>query len=55
MTMLRKAVDNGARVIIATKPVNVELDRVAVVTVENTSRAISLLAPRYYQLSIEDR
>ncbi len=43
-----KAVDNGARVIIATKPVDVELDRVAVVLVENTSRAISLLAPRYY-------
>lgn len=43
-----KAVNNGARVIIASKPVDVDLDKVAVVTVENTSRAISLLAPRFY-------
>lgn len=43
-----KAIDNGARVIVASKPVNVELDKVAVVLVEDTARAIALLAPRYY-------
>ena len=43
-----KAVDNGARVIVASKPVDVDLDKVAVVMVENTARAISLLASRFY-------
>lgn len=43
-----KAVDNGARVIVASKQVDVDLDKVAVVMVENTSRAISLLASRFY-------
>ena len=46
---VQQAVDNGARVIVASKPVDVDLEKVAVVTVENTSRAISLLAARYYQ------
>ncbi|NYF24044.1 UDP-N-acetylmuramoyl-L-alanyl-D-glutamate--2,6-diaminopimelate ligase [Sporosarcina sp. JAI121] len=45
---VEKAVDNGARVIVASKPVDVDLGKVAVVMVENTSRAISLLAPRFY-------
>ena len=48
-----KAVDNGARVIIATKPVDVELDRVAVVLVENTSRAISVIGAPLLQLSLQ--
>ena len=43
-----KAVDNGARVIVASKQVDVDLEKVAVVMVENTSRAISLLASRFY-------
>ncbi len=43
-----KAVENGARVIVASKQVDVDLDKVAVVMVENTSRAISLLASRFY-------
>ncbi|MBO0601448.1 UDP-N-acetylmuramoyl-L-alanyl-D-glutamate--2,6-diaminopimelate ligase [Sporosarcina sp. E16_3] len=43
-----KAVENGARVIVASKPVDVDLDKVAVVMVENTARAISLLASRFY-------
>lgn len=43
-----KAVDNGARVIVASKPIDVDLDKVAVVMVENTSRAISLLASGFY-------
>jgi UDP-N-acetylmuramoyl-L-alanyl-D-glutamate-L-lysine ligase len=43
-----KAVDNGARVIVASEPVDVDLDRVAVVLVEDTARAIALLAPRFY-------
>jgi UDP-N-acetylmuramoyl-L-alanyl-D-glutamate-L-lysine ligase len=46
---VQQAVDNGARVIVASEPVDVDLEKVAVVTVENTSRAISLLAARYYQ------
>ncbi len=43
-----QAVNNGARVIVASKPVVVDLDKVAVVTVPNTSRAIGLLAPRFF-------
>ena len=46
---VEQAVENGARVIIASKPVNVDLEKVAVVTVENTARAISLLAACYYE------
>ncbi|WP_252503777.1 UDP-N-acetylmuramoyl-L-alanyl-D-glutamate--2,6-diaminopimelate ligase [Sporosarcina sp. Marseille-Q4943] len=42
-----KAIDNGARVIVASHPVEVDLDKVAVVYVEDTSKAISLLAPRF--------
>ena len=45
---VEKAVSNGARVIVASKPVTVDLDKVAVVTVDDTSRAISLLASRFY-------
>ena len=45
---VEKAVNNGARVIVASKPIDVDLDKVAVVMVENTSRAISLLASRFY-------
>lgn len=43
-----KAIENGARVIVASKPVNVDLNKIACIMVENTSRAISLLAPRFY-------
>lgn len=43
-----KAVNNGARVIVASKPVDVDLEKVAVVFVDDTSRAIALLAPRFY-------
>lgn len=46
---VQQAIDNGARVIVASKPIDVDLEKVAVVKVENTSRAIGLLAPRYYQ------
>lgn len=45
---IEKAVNNGARMIIASKPVTVDLSKVAVVTVDDTSRAISLLASRFY-------
>ncbi|CAM3096534.1 UDP-N-acetylmuramoyl-L-alanyl-D-glutamate--2, 6-diaminopimelate ligase [Filibacter tadaridae] len=45
---VEKAVENGARVIVASKPVQVDLEKVAVITVENTARAIGLLAPRFY-------
>ena len=43
-----KAIDNGARVIIASKVVEVDLEKVAVVYVDDTTRAIALLAPRFY-------
>ena len=39
-----QAVNAGARVIIASKPIEVNLEQVAVVYVDNTSRAISILA-----------
>lgn len=42
-----KAIDNGARLIVASSPVKVDLDKVAVVYVEDTSRVVSLLAPRF--------
>lgn len=45
---VQQAIDNGARVIVASKPIPVDLEKVAVVTVENTSRALGLLAPRYF-------
>ena len=40
---VQKAIDNGARVIVASKPVKVDLEKVAVVTVEDTSRAIRFI------------
>lgn len=42
-----KAIENGARVIVASRRIEVDLDKVAVVYVEDTSRVISLLAPRF--------
>lgn len=45
---VQKAIDNGARVIIASKSINIDVEKVAVVTVPDTSRAIGLLASRYY-------
>ena len=45
---VQQAIDNGARVIVASRPVNVDLEKVAVVTIEDTSRAIGLLASRFY-------
>lgn len=44
-----QAVENGARVIVASRPVDVDLEKVAIVTVPDTSRAIGLLAPRFLQ------
>ncbi len=46
---VEKAIDSGARIIVASKPVHVDLEKVAVVMVEDTTRAIGLLAPAYYQ------
>lgn len=43
-----KAVEMGARVIVASAPVEVDSEKVAVVHVEDTNRAIALLAPRFY-------
>lgn len=48
-SFVQKAVDQGARVIVASKPVAVDLEKVAVVYVKNTDRAIALLAPHFYQ------
>jgi len=45
---VKKAIDNGARIIIASKPVTVDLEKVALVMVDNTSRAIGSLAACYY-------
>ena len=45
---VQKAVDQGARVVVVSKPVEVDLEKVAVVHVEDTSRAIGLLAARFY-------
>ncbi|MFD1929066.1 UDP-N-acetylmuramoyl-L-alanyl-D-glutamate--2,6-diaminopimelate ligase [Sporosarcina siberiensis] len=45
---VQKAVDSGARVIVASKPVDVDPDKVAVILVEDTSRAIGLLAACHY-------
>ena len=42
-----KAVENGARIIVASELVEVDLNKVAVVYVKDTSMAISLLAPRF--------
>ena len=44
---VQKAVENGARVIVASEPIEVDFDKVAVVYVEDTSRAVSMLAPRF--------
>lgn len=45
---VQQAVNGGARVIVASKPIVVDLERVAVITVADTSRAIGLLAPCFY-------
>ncbi|MBE1557062.1 UDP-N-acetylmuramoyl-L-alanyl-D-glutamate--2,6-diaminopimelate ligase [Sporosarcina limicola] len=45
---VEKAVDNGARVVIASKLVDVNLEKVAVVMVDDTSRAIGLLVSEFY-------
>ncbi|MBD7983341.1 UDP-N-acetylmuramoyl-L-alanyl-D-glutamate--2,6-diaminopimelate ligase [Sporosarcina sp. Sa2YVA2] len=44
-----KAVEMGARVIVASEFVNVDTEKIAVVYVEDTTRAIALLAPRFYR------
>lgn len=44
-----KAVEMGARVIVASQFVNVDTEKIAVVYVEDTTRAIALLAPRFYR------
>lgn len=43
-----KAIENGATVIITSQQVDVDTEKVAVVQVADTARAISLLAPKYY-------
>lgn len=45
---VQQAIQNGARVIVASKEVQVDIEKVAVVYVPNTSRALGLLAARYY-------
>ncbi|MBB4824125.1 UDP-N-acetylmuramoyl-L-alanyl-D-glutamate-L-lysine ligase [Sporosarcina luteola] len=44
----QQAVEQGARVVIASETVDVDTDKVAVVYVEDTARSIALLAPRFY-------
>ncbi|PID25910.1 UDP-N-acetylmuramoyl-L-alanyl-D-glutamate--2,6-diaminopimelate ligase [Sporosarcina sp. P7] len=46
---VKSALLSGARVIIASEPIIIDEDRTAVVYVENTSKAIELLASKYYQ------
>lgn len=46
---VEQAINNGARVIVASKPITVDLEKIAVVTVDDTSRAMGLLAPCYYR------
>ncbi|MDW0109402.1 UDP-N-acetylmuramoyl-L-alanyl-D-glutamate--2,6-diaminopimelate ligase [Sporosarcina aquimarina] len=41
---VKQAEEAGARVIVASKPIKVDSERIAVIYVDNTSRAISLLA-----------
>lgn len=45
----QKAVELGARVIVASEPIEVDIDKVAVVYVNDTMRAIALLAPCFYR------
>ncbi|MDW0111967.1 UDP-N-acetylmuramoyl-L-alanyl-D-glutamate--2,6-diaminopimelate ligase [Sporosarcina saromensis] len=45
----QNAVEAGARVIVASDRVDVDTERVAVVYVDDTMRAIALLAPRFYR------
>lgn len=45
----QNAVEAGARVIVASDRIDVDTERVAVVYVDDTMRAISLLAPRFYR------
>lgn len=45
---VQKAVDLGARVIVASKRVTIDTDRVAVVIIQDTTRAIGLLASRFH-------
>ncbi|WP_153731968.1 UDP-N-acetylmuramoyl-L-alanyl-D-glutamate--2,6-diaminopimelate ligase [Sporosarcina obsidiansis] len=45
---VNSALMNGARLIIASDPVVVDLDRAAVVYVEDTAKAIQLLASKFY-------
>lgn len=46
---VKRAVEAGARVIVASKRVEVDLDKVAVVMVQDTSRAMGLLATSFYR------
>lgn len=45
---VEQAVNNGAKVIVASKEIDVNTNEVAVVYVKNTARAIALLAPKYF-------
>lgn len=44
----QQAIHNGARVIVASDPIEVDEEKVAVVTVTDTSRAAALLAPKFF-------
>ena len=43
----QKAVEMGARVIVASSPIDVDTEKVAIVHVDDTNKAIALLAPRF--------
>ena len=45
----QKAVEMGARVIVASSRIDVDTEKIAIVYVEDTNRTIALLAPRYYR------
>ncbi|HLR10912.1 MAG TPA: UDP-N-acetylmuramoyl-L-alanyl-D-glutamate--2,6-diaminopimelate ligase [Sporosarcina sp.] len=45
---VQQAIANGARVIVASEPINVDEEKVAVVTVKDTERAAALLAPKFF-------
>lgn len=45
---VEKAIANGARVILAAQPIHVDLEKVAVITVDDTARSLGLLASAYY-------
>lgn len=45
---VQQAIENGAKVIVVMKPIVVDTEKVAVIRVRNTARAIGLLAARFF-------